>query len=85
MPGVTTSPAHVEQVANPSQHGVWLLIGTKEFFLPYESFPWFKGRSAEELEFEQPIPGHFYWPRLDVDLTLDMIAHPDAYPLTAQQ
>ena len=84
MPGVTTSPAHAEQAAHPSRHGVWLLIGAEEFFLPYEYFPWFEGCSAEELEFEQPTPGHFYWPELDVDLTLDMITHPEDYPLVAQ-
>jgi hypothetical protein len=33
------------------------------------------------LNVEQPSEGHFYWPDLDVDLTVDIIEHPERYPL----
>ena len=83
MPGVTTSQRPVENGVNPSAHGVWLLVDGKEYFLPYDAFPWFRGCTAEQLVFEQPMPGHLYWPALDVDLTLAMIEHPEGYPLVA--
>ena len=27
---------------------------------------------------------HLHWPTLDVDLSLDSLKHPEAYPLTAR-
>jgi len=29
------------EVTNISAHGLWLLVGEKEHFLPYDKFPWF--------------------------------------------
>ena len=37
----------------------------------------------ENFRVEQPTPGHFYWPDLDVDLGLESIEHPDRFPLKA--
>jgi hypothetical protein len=33
---------------------------------------------------EEQSPGNFYWPDIDVDLTEEMIEHPDRFPLTAK-
>ncbi len=33
--------SHVE-VTNISAHGLWLLIGNEELFLPFDEFPWFR-------------------------------------------
>ena len=44
--GSSTSAA---EVTNISAHGIWLLIGTKEYFLPYERFPWFKETRVSEI------------------------------------
>jgi hypothetical protein len=30
---------------------------------------------------EEPHPGDLYWPDLDVDLSLDIIQHPERFPL----
>jgi len=30
------------EVTNISLHGIWLLTGEKELFIPYAEFPWFK-------------------------------------------
>ena len=30
------------EVTHVSSHGVWLLAGDKEMFMPYDEFPWFK-------------------------------------------
>jgi hypothetical protein len=30
------------EVTNISKHGFWLLIGEKEVFFPFETYPWFR-------------------------------------------
>jgi len=82
LPGVHISPAEVTHI---SQHGIWLLTSAGELFLPYELFPWFKEAPVGKiLQVEEPSPGHFYWPALDVDLSAEMIIHPERFPLVAR-
>ena len=73
------------EVTNISTHGIWLLVGERELFLSYEDFPWFKEVPIGNiLRVEQPTPGHFYWPDLDVDLGIESIEHPERFPLKAK-
>ncbi len=73
------------EVSHISSNGLWLLARDKELFLPYNDFPWFKDRTvAEILQVEEPTPGHFYWPHLDVDLTLEIIENPQRFPLKSK-
>lgn len=73
------------EVTHVSSHAVWLLVGQREFFLPYDDFPWFKEAKLKDiLKVEQPTPGHFYWPVLDIDLGLETIEHPERFPLIAK-
>lgn len=70
------------EVTNVTSHGIWLLAGERELFLSYEDFPWFKDEPLKRiLNVEEPSPGHFYWPDLDVDLGIDTIEHPERFPL----
>lgn len=70
------------EVTNISSHGIWLLTGNKEFFMSYEDFPWFKNATVRDiLTVEQPSPSHFYWPNLDVDLSIEIIQNPQHFPL----
>lgn len=81
-PGNTTSAVEVTHV---SRHGVWLLAHGKELFMPYEEFPWFKEQPIKViLNVEEPSPGHFYWPDIDVDLTEEIIDHPERFPNKAR-
>ena len=80
-PGKNTSEIEVTLI---SSHGIWLLAGDRELFMPYDEFPWFKDAPvAKILNVQIPAPGHFYWPDLDVDLDLESIEHPESYPLKA--
>ena len=82
MPGTVTSEA---EVTNISRHGFWLLLESRELFVPFEEFPWFKGAPVEAiLKVERPQPHHLFWPDLDVDLTVASIEHPERYPLSAK-
>jgi len=72
------------EITNISNNGVWLLAGDRELFMPYQEFPWFKDAPVGKiLNVEQPSEGHFHWPDLDVDLTVEIIEHPERFPLKA--
>ena len=74
--------AEAVEITNISANGVWLLAGDKELFMSYEDFPWFKDAPVGKiLNVEEPNAGHFYWPDLDVDLTVEIIEHPERFPL----
>lgn len=82
MPGSATSAV---EVTNISKHGFWLLVDDEEHFLPFQDFPWFTAAAVQSiLRVERPTPTHLHWPDLDVDLSLDSIAHPERYPLTSK-
>ena len=78
-------PSSGVEVTNISSFGLWLLCNDKEHFLSYEDFPWFKEAPVGKiLNVQEPSPGHFYWPDLDIDLGVDTIEHPARYPLKAR-
>ena len=80
--GENISAVEVTQI---SRHGVWLLAGDRELFMPYQNFPWFKDAPIGKiLNVQEPYRGHFYWPDLDVDLTTEIIEHPERFPLKAK-
>jgi hypothetical protein len=80
--GTSTSPV---EVGNVTRQGFWLLLDGREFFLPFEQFPWFRNASIEALTtIERPSPHHLFWPLLDVDLAVDSILHPERYPLVSR-
>lgn len=82
MPGTDTSAVEVTHI---SRHGLWLLLDEREFFLPFEEFPWFaEAPVGAILNVERPQPHHLYWPELDVDLSVDSIEHPERYPMRAR-
>lgn len=73
------------EITHISSSGIWLLAGDKELFMAYEDFPWFKDAPVGKiLNLEEPHPEHFYWPDLDVDLTVETIEHPERFPLKSK-
>lgn len=81
--GKTTSEV---EVTNVSSHGVWLLAHGKELFMSYDHFPWFRDAPIGKiLRVEEPAPNHYYWPDLDVDLTAEIIEHPERFPLKSKE
>jgi hypothetical protein len=82
MHGTTTL---VPEVTNISRHGFWLLLGDEELMLPFAQFPWFRSATIEQItDLERPGLDHLYWPRLDVDLSIESIRRPDAFPLVSR-
>eukprot|EP01032_Pedospumella_encystans_P034866 gene34866-39425_t len=69
-----------------TQHGFSLVLDGESLRLRFADFPWFEGVSLDELRaLQRPAPGHLYWPTLDVDLSLESIRDPAAFPLVASR
>jgi hypothetical protein len=75
----------VVEVTNVSRHGLWLLLGDRELFLPFSKLPWFREAPiANVVRVERASPDHLYWPGLDVDLPVESIEHPERFPLVSK-
>jgi hypothetical protein len=82
MPGSATLAAEISHV---SRHGFWLLLDGEELLVPFETFPWFRHATIDQLmNVQRPTADHLYWPKLDVDLSVQSVRDPSAYPLVAQ-
>ncbi len=72
------------EVTHISKYGFWLLLADEEVFLPFEQFPWFRKATIDQISHvEAPTEEHLYWPELDIDLAVESIRHPDAFPLVS--
>ncbi len=81
--GKRTSAA---EVTNVSTHGFWLLVDDRELFVPFEEFPWFRDAPVGKIvNVEQQGVNHLYWPDLDVDLAVESIERPAAFPLISKR
>lgn len=70
------------EILNISEFGIWIMILGVEYFMPYDEFSWFKNATVEEIcNVELLHQHHLYWPKLDVDLSINILNNPDHYPL----
>lgn len=75
----------VTQVAHILKHGIWLLLAEEELLIPFDQFPWFrKGTIGQISDVQWPNPDHLYWPSLDIDLSVQSIRNPSAFPLVSR-
>lgn len=82
MHGTASSAVEVTHI---SRHGFWLLLRGEELLVPFAEFPWFKqATTLQLLEVEWPSKNHLYWPALDVDLSVESVRNPSAFPLISQ-
>ncbi|MEA3226600.1 MAG: DUF2442 domain-containing protein [Planctomycetota bacterium] len=73
------------EITNISEHGFWIFFATREYFLPFEKFPWFRNATVEQISDIQLWHNkHLHWPSLDVDLSFSIIEHPENYKLVAK-
>lgn len=78
-PGKSTLIAEVQNISN---HGIWILIDNREFFLSFTQYPWFQQATIDQIYDMHFYHGkHLHWPSLDVDLEVESLQYPDAYPL----
>jgi hypothetical protein len=77
--GKSTSLVEVQDI---SKNGIWLYVKGREYFLPYEEFPWFREATVSQIHNVQLFHDlHLNWPDLDVDLEVESLEHPGEYPL----
>jgi len=82
MRRIVTSPTEIVQV---TKFGLWLAVGDEELWLDYNHYPWFRNATIQSIcDVQEPSPGHFFWPALDIDLDIDTLRHPEDFPLVAQ-
>ncbi len=73
------------EVSAITRQGIWLIVEQIEYFAPFIDFPWFKSAPAQAIfDLRMPHKGHLRWPALDIDLHLDSLVRPDAFPLIAK-
>ena len=72
------------EVLGLTPHALWLMVGEQELMLDFTRFPWFAKASVEDVCDVKLLHGeHLHWGRLDVDLHVDSIEHPERFPLVA--
>lgn len=70
------------EISLVSNQGFWLLLGNEELFLDYADFPWFKEATIAQItHVEHVSSNHLYWPKLDIDLSVESIRTPKNFPL----
>lgn len=70
------------EIQNISAHGIWVLVNGQEFFMPFSEFPWFLKATIEQIYNLELFHGHhLHWPALDIDVDIDSLKYPTAYPL----
>jgi hypothetical protein len=80
--GAATSAAEIQGV---TKLGLWLLVKGKEYFLGFKDYPWFRRASLADLFAVKLLHGHHLrWDKLDIDLELRSLDHPDRYPLRSK-
>jgi len=74
------------EITNISRHGIWLILHDKEYYLPYEKYPWFRNARISEIIDVELLHGfHLYWPELDIDLEIASLEDPSQFPLIDTQ
>jgi hypothetical protein len=73
------------EVLGLTPRALWLLVGERELMLDFETFPWFARATIEEVcDVVLRAGKHLHWPKLDVDLHVDSIEHPERFPLVSR-
>jgi len=81
-PGKSTSKV---ELSNLSIHGAWFLIHEREYFLPFDQYPWFRDATIAQIAHVELLHDtHLYWQALDVDLSLAILEDPGRFPLIAR-
>jgi hypothetical protein len=70
------------EITNIDMQGIWLLMNDKEFFLPFERFPWFRNATVGEIQ-NVRLEGdsELHWPDLKVRLPVTSIGTPTLIPV----
>lgn len=73
------------EVVHTSPHGIWIWVDGSEYLLDFAKFPWFRTATIEQIYNVELSHGfHLHWPDLDVDIHVESLQYPSAYPLMSK-
>jgi hypothetical protein len=79
------TPTPRVEVSTIFDDGFWLLLGSEELPVPYAQFPWFRSATIDQITtVERPTENHLYWPRLDIDLSVESLRSLAGFPLVSK-
>ncbi len=62
--------------------GIMLSVKGNDYFISFNRIPWIKSASImDALDVKMSGRNAIEWPKLDVDLEIDSLKHPERYPL----
>ena len=65
-----------------NDRGIMLSVQGEDYFLSYNRVPWMRDATINEvLDVRMSGKNAIEWPKLDVDLEVDSLRHPERYPL----
>ncbi len=70
------------EVTNITALGFWVFVDATEYFVPFADYPEFQAATVAQIHAVKRVgPGQLHWPDLDVDIEIDALTRPEAYPL----
>jgi hypothetical protein len=70
------------EVTNITPLGFWVFVDDAEYFVPFADYPEFEAATIAQIHAVQRVgPDQLHWPDLDIDIELDALTRPEAYPL----
>ena len=65
-----------------NDRGIMLSVQGQDYFLSYNRVPWMRDATINEvLDVRMSGKNAIEWPKLDVDLEVESLKHPERYPL----
>ncbi len=62
--------------------GIMISVQGQDYFLSYNRVPWMRDATISEvLDVRMSGKKAIEWPKLDIDLEVDSLKHPERYPL----
>ena len=65
-----------------NDRGVMLSVQGQDYFLSYNRVPWMRDATINEvLDVQMNGKNAIEWPKLEIDLEVESLRHPERYPL----
>ena len=69
-------------ITSIASFGFWILSNEKEYFVSFADYPEFKKANIQSIfNVEQLSPNQLRWNELDIDIELDALENPSAFPM----
>lgn len=79
---IGTSTLINSEITAITKFGFYLLIGDKEYLIPFKEYPAFRHASIDTIyNYKLLSPKQLYWKDLDCDIELDALEKPEQFSL----